>query len=289
MKPRLLAYSWTALTKLKLQVQSACSWQRSSKQGGSEWEIWSQTALDQVLALVTYLLWSLGQAASPSCASLSHLRNGDDDGDRMYILETIWTINALICVKCWLHLNTCVVLLSVHNQREVLCYTATFCSLFELNRNHWSSGRLKRACGCATRWYYWKNSPSEHSDVKSVAGTQTPNFWWQGTQDVAFFLKGSNHLSKGLQVVITSWLELAFEKIKALSILHLVNSVCNSWGLWSGRFSNLFTPSLLINIRADSFLNSYSWPVLGEHLKCKYTCQLLLSIVFSWNDMPMPR
>lgn len=69
-----------------------------------KWEIWSQTASGQVLALLLTGFKSLGQVASPSCASFSHLQNRDDD-DRMYVLETVWTLSALIRVKCWLCLK----------------------------------------------------------------------------------------------------------------------------------------------------------------------------------------
>lgn len=49
-----------------------------------------------------------------------------------------------------------------------------------------------------------KNSSREHSDGKSVAATQTPNFWGQGTQDMAFYLKDLTISANAPEVVITS-------------------------------------------------------------------------------------
>lgn len=80
-----------------------CSLQRSSQPSGSEWEIWSQTASGQVVALLLTHFKALGKLLHLGVPPFN-LQNGDDD-DRMYILETIWTLNALICVKCWLHLK----------------------------------------------------------------------------------------------------------------------------------------------------------------------------------------
>lgn len=144
-------------------------------------------------------------------------------------------------------------------------------------------------------------------DMHQIAATKKKQFqrtfWWEVSSSnsntqllrarntgYGFLLKGSYHLSKCPRGGHYQLIGIGFGRNK--NIFYSASSLFCMWELrtlWSGRFSNLSTCSWHINIKTDSFLSFHSQAVCWEHLECKYTCQLLLSIAFSLNDMHTPR